>query len=349
LAVTFGDAPALLVDPDTRLLWWEGEGAGDFRLMIGDLSPTGLTSRRPLTGAIALVAPVPVLPSRAGETAVVLIPTIERTFATAGRVYAIRLVQAAARAPRIPLLGRTSVADLALAEGDGIAVAVWSQPTGRRQNSELFAARLVGEEILEAPSRITYSIPGSLKPAAAVVGGHPAAVWLEVAGFGRFSVSFATSAAPRRRQILLGITELDLFRPGPSLLFAVLTILSVLPIALLVAAVTLIAGAIVVGVGQMLVAPFRWGDHLLGRRAVKMGAVLTATMLIQIAARGLIPGHPHPLALAVPMACVGVLAVSWVSRRQAGAMAGLVAVSAAVLAAVLVALFRWGAGQLTQF
>ena len=349
VAVTSGDAPALMLDPHPLLLWWEAEGAGAFRLMIGDLSPAGLTSRRPLTGAIALVAPLPALPSHVGQTAVILIPTIERTFSTAGRVYAVNPVQAAAAPHRTPLLGRTSVADLAVTEGDGIAVAVWSQPTGRRQNSEIHSARLLGEEILEPPSRVTFSIPGSLKPAGAVISGHPAAVWLEVTGFGRFSVSFATSATPRRRLFLLDVAELDVYRPGPSLLFAFLTTLSILPIALLVAAVTLMAGAILVAVGQMLAAPFSRVDDLLGRRGVKMGALLVATGLIQLAARGLIPGHPHPLALAIPLASLGIPVVSWVSRQPAGAMTGLLAVSGTVLGAILVALFSWGAGQLSQF
>ena len=349
VAVTSGDAPALMLDPHPRLLWWETEGAGDFRLMIGDLSPASLTSRRPLTGAIALVAPLPVLPSHVGQTAVILVPTIERTFSTAGRVYAVNPVQAAAAPRRTPLLGRTSVADVAVTEGDGIAVAVWSQPTGRRQNSEIHSARLLGEEILEPPSRVTFSIPGSLKPAVAVISGHPAAVWLEVTGFGRFSVSFATSATPRRRLFLLGVAELDVYRPGPSLLFAFLTTLSILPIALLVAAVTLIAGAILVAVGQMLAAPFSRVDDLLGRQGVKMGALLVATGLIQMATRGLIPGHPDPLALAIPLASLGIPVVWCVSRRPAGAITGLLAVSGTVLAAILVALFSWGAGQLSQF
>jgi len=349
-AVAAGDAPAIMLDPQPRVLWWDTEGAGDFRLMVGDLTPEGLASQRPLTGAIALVAPLPVLPARAGEAHVVLIPTIERAFSTAGRLYGIRLDRAGRGSSRIPLLGRTRVADLSVAHGDGQAVAVWSQPTGRRQNSELYAARLSpGEDVLETPTRITFSIPGSLKPGAAVVGGHPAAVWLEVTGFGRFSLSFATSQTPRRRLFLLGIPELDLFRPGPSLLFVVLTALSVLPIALVVAAVTLIAGTILVAVAQMLAAPFRRIDDLLRRPGAKMGAVLAATGAVQVGARALIPGQPHPLALAGPLACLAIPALWWWSRRPGSSVARLLTVPGIVLAGTMVALFAWGARQLSQF
>jgi hypothetical protein len=349
-ALTTGDAPALLVDSSTRLLWWEPEGAGTFRLMVGDLGAEGLVSRRPLTGALALVAPLPVVPAVVGDEVVLLVPTIERTFATTGRLYAIRPDPTASMARRIPLLGQSRVADLTVARGSGRSVAVWSQPTGRRQNSEVYAARLVpGGGVLDTPSRITLTIPGSLKPAAEVVDGGPVVVWLEVAGFGRFSLSFASSASPRRRAFLLDVPELDLYRPGPSLVFAALVVLSILPIALLVAGVTLVAAAVLVAVVQMLAAPSGRAQDVLDRPPVRLGATLAVTGAIQVAARGFIPGQPHALALAARLICLGTLVVVWTSRRDPAPMLRLLVLFAAVLGGAVVALFAWGAGQLSQF
>jgi hypothetical protein len=214
----------------------------------------------------------------------------------------------------------------------------------------VYAARLVpGGGVLDTPSRITLTIPGSLKPAAEVVDGGPVVVWLEVAGFGRFSLSFASSASPRRRAFLLDVPELDLYRPGPSLVFAALVVLSILPIALLVAGVTLVAAAVLVAVVQMLAAPSGRAQDVLDRPPVRLGATLAVTGAIQVAARGLIPGQPHALALAAPLICLGTLVVVWASRRDPAPMPRLLVLFAAVLGGAVVALFAWGAGQLSQF
>lgn len=351
VAVAAGDAPALMLDPDPRLFWWEAAGAAGFRLMTGSLGPTHLTRRRALTGTISLVTPLPVLPTAHGGASLLLIPTLERTLSTAGRLYAVRVGSGEGLPRRVSVLGRTPVSDVSLAHHDGMAVAVWSQAVGRRQNSELFAARFLRDEeaVLDPPSRLTYTIPGSLKPAAAIVAGHPAAVWLEVTGFGEFSLSFGTSAAPRRHRFLLGITELDLYRPGGLLAFGALAAASVLPIALVLTATTLLPATLLVLVVQLIVAPFRRLDDLLRTPMVRLAAVLIVTVAIQVTARGLIPGRPTPALLAVPLACVAPPALALLARRGVSTIGWGLAAVGLVLSGTVIALFPWGAGQLSQF
>jgi len=351
VAVAAGDAPALLLTPEPSLFWWESVGAGGFRLMMGVLDTAQVSDRKALTGTISLVAPLPVLPAVVGGERIVLIPTLERAFSTSGQLYAIRLRPLESTPVRVSLLGRTRVSDVSLAQREGMAVAVWSQPVGRRQNSELYGARLLGGEqgFLDTPSRLTYTIPGSLRPAAAITAGRPAAVWLEVTGFGEFSLSFGTSAAPRRHRFLLGITELDPFRPGALLAFAALTAVSILPIALLLAAATLLPAAVLLAVAQMLVAPFRRLDTFLRRPVVRVAALIAAAVAIQIAARGLIPGRPTPLLLAVPALCLTPPVVALLAKQISGSLGRGLIVGGLVLLSAMVALFTWGAGQLSQF
>ena len=251
---------------------------------------------------------------------------------------------------RVPVLGQSRVSDASLSQDDGAAVAIWSQAVGRRQNSELHAARLrgSGEAFLEPPSRLTYTIPGSLRPAAALIAGAPAAVWLEVTGFGEFSLSFGTSAAPRRHRFLLGLTELDLYRPGALLTFAALAAASVLPIALLLTATTLLPATLLLLVAQLLVTPFRRLDDLLRTPVVRVTAVLIATLAIQLVARGLIPGRPTPALLTVPLACAAPPLLLFLGRREAGTLVRGLATAGLVLFGALIALFPWGAGQLSQ-
>ena len=357
VAVAAGDAPALILDPDPVLFWWEPAGAGGFRLMTGSLKSGRLTSSRALTGTIALVYPVPVLPVRSGTETVLLIPTLERAFSTAGKLYAMRVGDSDGLAPgsglpqRVPLLGQTRVSDVSVGQHGRRAVAVWSQPVGRRQNSELHAARVMwdGEVSLEPPSRLTYTIPGSLKPAAAVVGDALAAVWLEVAGFGEFSLSFSSSAAPRRHQFLLGITELDLYRPGALIAYALLAAASVLPIAFLLTATTLLPAALLVLIAQMIATPFRRLDESLRTPMIRLAAVLLATLAIQLMVRDLIPGRPAPALLAIPLAGAALPALTFLARREMGGLPRALIPAGIVFLAAVVALFPWGAGQLTQF
>ena len=346
-----GDAPALVVDPQPALFWWEGGGAGGFRLWTGVIDGGHLRDRRALTGAISLVAPLPVLPAVVDGAHVLLIPTLERAFSTSGRLYGMRLGSSETTPARVPLLGRTRVSDVSVASDGRTAYALWSQAVGRRQNSELHGARLVAgaQGFMDTPSRLTYTIPGSLRPAGAVLGGRIAAVWLEVAGLGEFSISFGTSASPRRHRFLLGITELDLFRPWGLLAFGALTAVSILPIALLIAAATLLPAAALLSVARMLAAPFRRMEEVLERPDVRVALLIAAAVAIQIAARGLIPGDPSTLLLVVPPLCVLLLVLTLFGGKLAGPLGrGLVA-GALVLLGVMIALFPWGAAQLSQF
>lgn len=351
VAVTAGDAPALMLDPAPRLFWWTSAGAGGFQLMTGSLASGHLARSRALTGTISLVHPLPVLPARLDTESVLLIPTLERAFSTAGRLYAMRPGTGDGLPPRVPVLGQTRLSDVSLAQHDGAALAIWSQAVGRRQNSELFAARLLGDggALLEPPSRLTYTIPGSLRPAAALIAGAPAAVWLEVTGFGEFSLSFGTSAAPRRHRFLLGIAELDLYRPGALVGFAALAAASVLPIALLLTATTLLPATLLLLVVQLLVTPFRRLDAFFRGPVVRLAAVLIATLAIQVTARGLIPGRPTPALLVVPLACVALPALALLARRDVGTLPRGLTVAGLVLLGTVIALLPWGAGQLTQF
>jgi hypothetical protein len=338
-----------MLDPDPRLFWWEPAGAVGFRLLTGIVGPDGVTRRRSLTGTIALVAPLPVLPAALDTGSILLIPTLERTFSTAGRLYAMRLGGGSDPPPRMPLLGEAPVSDVAVAQGSGSPVAMWSQAVGRRQNSELFAARLGrGERLLEPASRLTYTIPGSLKPGVVVVEDAPAAVWLEVAGFGQFSITYGTSAHPRRHRFFLAIPELDLYRPGGLLAFAVLTVISVLPIAALLMGATLLPSMLVVLMAQMIVAPFSRLDEWLRRSAGKAVVTLAVTLAIQVAGRALIPSRPDPALLAVPMVAVGLPVVVWLVRRGREDLAAGLLTAAVVLVEAVVVLFPWGAAQLTQ-
>jgi hypothetical protein len=99
----------------------------------------------------------------------------------------------------------------------------------------------------------------------------------------------------------------------------------------------------------MLAAPFDRMKDMLDRPPVRLGATLAGAGIIQVASRRFIPGQPHALALAVPLICLGTLVVVWASRRDPAPMPRLLALLAAVLGGAVVALFAWGAGQLSQF
>jgi hypothetical protein len=70
---------------------------------------------------------------------------------------------------------------------------------------------------------------------------------------------------------------------------------------------------------------------------------------IQIAARGLIPGMPTPLLLAIPPACAAPPVVALLARRTTGPLGGALTAGGLVFLGVMIALFPWGAGQLSQF
>lgn len=345
-----GDAPALLLHPVSRLFWWEGLGSSTFRLLTARLAMDVLGPPRPLTGTLSLAAPLPVLPAAGPRGTVVLIPTLERAFATAGRLYGMRPADGDGIPSRLPLLAQSRISDVSLAEdGDG-AVVIWSQAIGRRQNSEIHAARLDGDDALLAPpSRLTYTIAGSLRPAGSIVGGHAAAVWLEVTGFGEFSVVFGTSAAPRRHRFLLGITELDLYRPGTLFAFGALTLGSVLPFAALVTATTMLPALLLLFVMQPLAAPFGHLERAMRSPLLRLGLVLAVVLVLQIAGKGLLPGRPTPALIAAALAVASLVLFVLLRRQGWWTSAWALLAAAIVFVQSLIVLFPWGAVQLSQF
>jgi hypothetical protein len=351
VALVEGDAPALLPVPRPSLFWWESAGAAGFRLMTGRVEEGRVTDRKPLSGTISLVAPLPVLPAVADGNRVLLIPTVERAFSTSGQLYAMRLDATEVPPERVLLLEGNRVSDVSLSRDGEPVFAIWSQGVGRRQTSELHGARLLGSAggFLDAPSRLTYTIPGSLRPAAVIVGGHAAAVWLEVTGFGTFSLSYGTSAAPRRHRFLLGVTELDLFRPAALCAFAALAVISTLPIGLLLTAATLLLGTVLLSVAQMVAAPFGRLDAFLRRPLIRVAALIAMAVVIEVVVRTMIPGKPTPLLLAVPLLCLAPPAMVLLARHLETPLGRGLVSGGLVLLGALIALFPWGARQLSQF
>jgi len=82
---------------------------------------------------------------------------------------------------------------------------------------------------------------------------------------------------------------------------------------------------------------------------VRLAAVLLATLAIQLTVRGMIPGAPAPVLIAVPLACAAPPVLVFLARRNVSAIARGLITAGLVLHGAVVALFPWGAGQLTQF
>ncbi|HEU5299021.1 MAG TPA: hypothetical protein VFW08_05945, partial [bacterium] len=234
-AVVEGEAPALTRDEGVRLLWWTGAGAGTYILRTAALEAAGSVGPvEDLSGSLLLADPLPPIPSSGSEGLDILVPTLERSFRTSGQLYLIRLRGGSATA-RLPLSRGRPLGDVVAWTGGEPPLLVWAEPAGRRQNGEIFAARLdAATGQLAELSRVSYTPSGSLRPA--VTGPFPTAAWLETVEVGRFRLVVGM-AGGRRRTALLNAPELDAARPASAAAFAAAVILSVLPFAALFAAV----------------------------------------------------------------------------------------------------------------
>jgi len=347
--VVRGDAPALVATDGIRLLWWAPVGGGNHVLQIVSLDDSPPMPEA-LTGTVLLVDPLPPIPFPAQGGLDVLVPTTERAFRTSGQLYLVR-VRGAGVTARLPLSRGRPVADVsAVAAVGGDGFVVWSEPSGRRQNAEIFGATFdsaTGQ--LTGVTRLTYTPAGSFRPAVTASAGGPVAAWLETLDIARFQVVLGTPAGGRPRRFLLGVPELDLDRPGRLLAFAGTVVAGVLPYAALFAAtfglgalaVLLLAGAVLGG--------FAWWERVRRGEMIRAALFLGTALVLELLGRPLIPGGPGSRFLAACLIIPGSLGL-WLAHRGRGSwMPQLTAASVALGLQMITVLFPWGVRQLSQF
>lgn len=342
--LTSGDAPALV--SGSTIVWWDRVGFDTYRLMQASLTGGQLTRAQPLTGTIGLTRILPVVPVRSAAALDLLIPIVERAFGTAGRLHHIRVTSDGV-SPRVLLLPGRSISDLTISSSSSIVA--WVEAVGRRRNSEVFAAAFGPQVRLTAPSRVSLSPSGSIRPAVSILGGQPVAAWLEVTGITRFKLLLAIPSA-RRARFLMGVPELDLSRPMRLLAFGMTVTASVLPYAAILGiafglpttAATILAVTVFSGFG--------WWRRLTSRATHRLAAMLVFIIFMQIAGRSLIPGNPPPVLLITAMASTGLfglVAARYGWLRETIRLA--VGVWLILFVELVVVLFPWGAAQLSQY
>lgn len=346
--IVVGDGPTLVSGAPLRLIWWESTGFDTYRLVMGMMNQGVVSAVRPLTGTISLTRIVPVITVPGPAWLDVLIPVVERAFGTAGRLYHLRLDEEGP-SQRQQLLPVRSVADVTAVLSDGRLVIAWSEPAGRRRNSEVFAAIFDGRTRgLSAESRVTYTPAGSIRPTLAAAGSESFITWLEVSGVARFRVSFATTTN-RRVRFLLGIPELDLDHPGRLLIFSGTVVVSTLPYGALYAMAFALPAAAVAALAGGIFGGFAWWEAVRGRAVSRLALFLLLTLSLQIAGRALIPGEPASRTLIT--ALVLPLAIAFVAARRGALRQGVAfwtTVGVILFSQLLIVLFPWGARQLSQ-
>ena len=348
-AVAPGEAPALVPGPVVRMLWWSPTAIDSYRLVLADLVEGESRNLLPLTGTLLLPRAMPAIAVPSAGSLDVLLPVLERAFATTGRLYHIRLRGGEASPRR--LLPTGSMADLTGFPHGGQAAVTWSQATGRRRNSEVFAGVFdPANGQLSPPARITYTPAGSIRPSIAKGDEWRIAAWLEVTGITRFQVAVASTRHPRMMKILLGIPELDLYRPGQALGFAVAVVASTVPYALLFSiAFTLPALGLAFLAGAVF-GSFGWWERLRARRRLRLYLFLALVAGVQAIGRVVVPGSPTAAMLLMSLVGTGVVALpaTWSNwfRQDLGfwTTAGSV-----LVAQFLIVLFPWGIQQLSQY
>lgn len=342
--VADGEAPALAAGESLRLLWWQPGGAGTHTLYAAELGED-LGVPEGLTGRVLLVSPLPPIPLQVpnGFDALdVLIPTTERAFRTAGQLYLVRMRGAAITA-RLPLSRGRPVGDVSAAQSEAGTFVVWSEPAGRRQNSEIFGATFdspTGQ--LAGVTRITYTAAGSFRPAASV-GGILVAAWLETLDIARFQLVMGATVGARARSFLLGAPELDPSRPGPAIAFAATVIVSILPYAALFSALFSLGSLAVLLIAGVVLGGFPRG-------LLRLGGFFGLVLVFQLLGRRLIPGTPSAALLAVSLVVPGAAALAFLRRwgRENG-IAYLTGTIAVLMVQMITVLFPWGVRQLSQF
>lgn len=348
-AVAPGDAATLVPGSPLRLLYWSPTGIDTYRLVMAEFEDRSLGNSHLLTGTLLLPRLMPVVAIPASNTVDLLLPVLERAFGASGRLYHIRVHNGEA-SPR-EAMPTGPVADVAAFPGSGQALIVWSQATGRKRNSEVFTAVFdtVRTRLLP-PDRITYTPAGSIRPSIISGDGWRAAAWLEVAGITRFQVAFAGTRHPRRTRFLLGAPELDLYRPGPTLGFAVTVLASTLPYALLF---TIAFGLPALGLALLsggLFGSFAWWERLRARRRLRLYLFLLLVALLQMGGRFLVPGAPTVGMLMASLLVVALAALPMTKGTWFRQELGVWITGGAVLVVqFLSVLFPWGVQQLSQY
>lgn len=344
-----GDAPALAGGETLSLLWWRPAASGNYVLAMAEVDDDGLDRTEELTGQILLVSPIPPIPITRNDGLDVLVPTIERAFRTAGRLYLVR-VRGPEVTARLPLSGSRVLTDVTAASAGDQATVFWVEAAGRRQNAEIFAATFEeGAGRLAGVTRVSYTPPGSLRPAGAVVEAMPVVAWLETVDIARFRLVLATPTGARSRTFLLETPELDLRRPGTLVAFSATVAVGILPYAALLASAFGMAALVLWLLAGAVVGGFRWWQALQERPVRRLLAFFAVVLAIELPARALIPGQPGGGFLAAALVLPVVAAVAAGPRRPLTGMTGLVAGAVVLLAQMLAVLFPWGVRQLTQF
>ena len=310
LEVAQGDAPAISMDSAAPwIVWWQRAGFDTYRLVAAS-PPSGNPSISTLTGNLAtsrLHAPAA---AHDGTGRLhVMFGTEQRGFGpVVGRLFILDVGLDGKPSPRRPVApGSPFAAAASAAPWRGMTAFAWTDlRSGRSRNPEIYVGVDVGRVLAER--RLTYSLTASAQPVlVAGPGAALTAAWLEVAPGGRFAVHLASTARPAPRHFLLGIPELDVYRPGEAAAFAVTVLIGTIPYALLITLATaLLTGASAV-VSRAIFGDSRAWSWLLASE-VRVGVAVLALALAcheaVTALFGLIPSAPTP-------AVLGVLALGW--------------------------------------
>lgn len=357
-----GDAPGLSVGPEGPVgVWWERTGFDTYRLVAvrldgrasRDSRPGGLApaSVQPLTGNLAtsVLEPPAVAHDAAGRLHAIYGTTLRGLGPAVSRLTALQLDAPGTPARRgFAAASPWAAQPAAIAWRRGIAAAWADQRSGRSRNLEIYAA--FTDEGLTTEQRLTYSLRSSLRPALAAAGEVLTVAWLEVLPDGKFELSLATTARPSRRLFLMGIPELDLYRPGGAAAFALTALLGALPYAAMMALATGLLTGAVLAVGRAVFEETRWWRWLAASAARSTLASLALALgLLSAAVGALFPFVPR----LGPGPGAAVLALAWVTLRLRGRdevplglrLASLLAVVFAVAAALALA---WTARALSQ-
>jgi hypothetical protein len=118
---------------------------------------------------------------------------------------------------------------------------------------------------------------------------------------------------------------------------------------LLLTAAALLLGTVLLFVAQMVAAPFGRLDAFLRRPLIRVAALIAMAVVIEVVVRTMIPGKPTPLLLAVPLLCLAPPAMVLLARHLETPLGRGLVSGGLVLLGALIALFPWGARQLSQF
>ncbi len=364
VSIGAGDAPGLSVGPaGPSIVWWQRAGFDTYRLVTAPLgaaapTPPGGTASdpsepEPLTGRLATsrLQPPAVAHDAAGRLHVVF-GTEQRGFGPAvGRLSLLAVGADGSVSPRRAVAPASPFAAGAVAVPwhGGVAFAWTDLRSGRSRNPEIYVG-LVTDGVLRE-RRLTYTLSASVLPALAPgPGAALTAAWLEVASVGRFAVQLATTARPVPQRFVLGIPELDLYRPGDAAAFAFTVLFGTLPYAALLTLATSLLTAAALAVGGPVFGNTRWWAWLTAS-GCRAGIAALTVALVGLAVVG---GALFPFIPRLPLgAATGILALIWAwTRVRRGAPLTFGQRAALVLSVVfgvsVVLAFTWVARTLSQ-